>query len=232
MACSFPSSGTSPFCVAKKMRNSMQRDIFPSKNLGSFVTTSHDAETTLMAAANFHKNQACVEEYASISKYQQECISMLADLWRRRPSDNPFGTATTGSSEAVMLAGLAMKRACQEKNACFDRRLNVVVGSNAHACVFKFAAYFELETRVVPVTAGSNYVFDVRQLEGKLDRDTVGVFLTLGSTYTGHYDPILQVSKQLDDYEARTGISLPIHVDAASGGFVAPFTPGAEDLVW
>lgn len=104
---------------------------------------------------------------------------MLADLWRRQPIDNPFGTATTGSSEAVMLAGLAMKRACQERNACFDRRLNVVVGSNAHACVFKFAAYFELETRVVPVTAGSNYVFDAGELEGKLDRDTGTIALCL-----------------------------------------------------
>lgn len=97
---------------------------------------------------------------------------MIADLWGGQPGDNPIGTATTGSSEAVMLAGLAMKRACQERNKCYNRRLNVVVGSNAHACVFKFAAYFELDTRVVPVTAGSNYVFDVRQLEDRLDHDT------------------------------------------------------------
>lgn len=97
---------------------------------------------------------------------------MLADLWGQQGSDAPSGASTTGSSEAVMLAGLAMKRAWQERNSCYDRPLNIVVGSNAHACVFKFADYFGVETRVVPVTAGSNYVFDPQQLEHKVDCQT------------------------------------------------------------
>ncbi|KAF9883256.1 hypothetical protein FE257_003812 [Aspergillus nanangensis] len=185
----------------------------------------------MVAASNLQKNQACVEEYSTVTRYREKCISFLSNLWGN-PSEEPLGSATSGSSEAIMLAGLAMKRSWQERNGCFDRRLNVIIGSNAHACVFKFAAYFEVEPRIVPVTEKSNYVFDVDYLEETLDCQTIGVFLTLGSTFTGHYDPVAVVAGHLDDHEARTGNNIPIHVDAASGGFVAPFAPGREHIVW
>jgi glutamate decarboxylase len=57
-----------------------------------------------------------------------------------------------------------------------------------------------------------------------IDENTIGIFVILGSTYTGHYEPVEEISNILDEYEAKTGVDIPIHVDAASGGFVAPFT--------
>ncbi|MDE4967946.1 pyridoxal-dependent decarboxylase, partial [Francisella tularensis] len=57
----------------------------------------------------------------------------------------------------------------------------------------------------------------------RFDENTIGVVPTLGVTYTGQYEPVEQVSKALDDFERQTGVYIPVHVDSASGGFMAPF---------
>lgn len=189
---------------------------------------------------------------SSQHSFREKCVSMLANLWNA-PSGF-FGAATTGSSEAVLLGGLAMKRQWQLQHPChLNSRPNVIIGANAHICVTKVANYFDVEARIVPVSKKSGYSFDLEGLEDRLDENTsmnshlkvsfffvvyadfltiVGVFLTLGSTYTGHYDPIQQVSRVLDEYEHQTGNNIPIHVDAASGGFIAPFTPSNTNFIW
>ncbi|PLB51452.1 PLP-dependent transferase [Aspergillus steynii IBT 23096] len=170
--------------------------------------------------------------HRNLGRYRNKCISILADLWNKAENESPVGAATTGSSEAILLAGLAMKRAWQQKAPTDGKKPNVVVGSNAHACVFKFAAYFDVEARVISVNAASQFVVGKNQVAEVLDQDTVGVFLTLGSTYTGHFDPIMDVASELEIFERRTGHFIPIHIDAASGGFVAPFDPACEGLIY
>ena len=98
------------------------------------------------------------------------------------------------------------------------------MGANAQVALEKFARYFEVEARILPVTSSSSYRLDPSLVAAALDENTIGVFVILGSTYTGHYEPVEEISKILDEYEERTGVDIPIHVDAASGGFVAPFT--------
>ncbi|EPS26248.1 hypothetical protein PDE_01184 [Penicillium oxalicum 114-2] len=154
-------------------------------------------------------------------------------MWNAPSADSAWGIATTGSSEAVLLAGLAFKHRWLLMHTYQPQtNMNVIIGDNAHLCVRKFADYFDVEARAVPVNEQSGFVFDVDQLRDKLDRNTIGVFLTLGSTYTGHFDPVERVCKILDEFELQTGHNIPVHVDAASGGFIAPFTSGNERFLW
>jgi len=64
----------------------------------------------------------------------------------------------------------------------------------------------------------------------RCDENTIGVVPTLGVTFTGQFEPVHALSYALDQYQEATGLDVPIHVDGASGGFLAPFCmPG---LVW
>ncbi|CAG8268763.1 unnamed protein product [Penicillium salamii] len=232
LSTSIPHKGASMDSVEAMIHKQMAGDVPPSRDLGRFTTTKHDNTATRLFNVGNARNQACIEEYPSIASFQTECVSIIAGLWNA-PSTGFMGTATTGSSEAVLLGGLTMKRQWQIKqpdvlNSC----PNVIIGANAHICVNKFAGYFNVEARIVPVSESTGFAVDAEALRDMLDENTVGVFLTLGSTYTGHYDPIQRIANILDDYESRTGHDIPIHVDAASGGFVAPFTPSNETFIW
>jgi len=122
---------------------------------------------------------------------------------------------------------LAMKRRWQEKRTKEGKdtsKPNIVMGANAQVALEKFARYFEVEARILPVSAKSQYRLDPELVKQNIDENTIGVFVILGSTYTGHYEPVEEISKILDDFEAKTGNDIPIHVDGASGAFVAPFT--------
>ena len=155
------------------------------------------------------------------------CVSIISHLWGVQKGETAVGTATTGSSEAIHLGGLAMKRRWQErreKQGKDKSKPNILMGTNAQVALEKFARYFEVEARILDVSENSNYRLDPELVRKNIDENTIGVFVILGSTYTGHYEPVEEISKILDEFEARTGNDIPIHVDAASGGFVAPFT--------
>lgn len=157
----------------------------------------------------------------------ERCISILAHLWGVQKGERAIGSATTGSSEAIHLGGLAMKRRWQEKRTAAGKdtsKPNIVMGANAQVALEKFSRYFEVEARILPVSHKSNYRLDPELVKDNIDENTIGIFVILGSTYTGHYEPIEEISNILDEYEKKTGVDIPIHVDAASGGFIAPFT--------
>lgn len=156
-------------------------------------------------------------------------------MWSAQKGEKAIGTATTGSSEAIHLGGLAMKRRWQEKRMADGKdtsKPNVIMGSNAQVAIEKFARYFECEERILPVSKKSQYRLDPDLVRENIDENTIGVFVILGSTYTGHYEPVQEISDILDEYEARTGHNIPIHVDAASGGFIAPFTHAKAGFKW
>ncbi|KAA1112493.1 hypothetical protein PGTUg99_020065 [Puccinia graminis f. sp. tritici] len=151
------------------------------------------------------------------------------------PYSSRYGTATTGSSEAIQLGGLAMKKIWQAKRKAAGKSIhepgpNIVMGANAQVALEKFARYFDVEMRLVPVSEKTNYCLDPIKAMEYVDENTIGVFVILGSTYTGHFEPVKPLSDLLDAYEAKTGISVPIHVDGASGAFIAPFV--YPDLPW
>lgn len=167
------------------------------------------------------------DEYPAMMAIHARCVSIISHLWGVQKGETAIGSATTGSSEAIHLGGLAMKRRWQEKRDAEGKdksKPNIIMGANAQVALEKFARYFEVEARILDVSEKSHYRLDPELVKENIDENTIGVFVILGSTYTGHYEPVEEISKVLDEFEKETGHDIPIHVDAASGGFIAPFT--------
>jgi glutamate decarboxylase len=186
-----------------------------------------DTHAEQLMFENISKNMSDADEYPAMMQIHARCVSIIANLWGAKREEKAIGSATTGSSEAIHLGGLAMKRRWQEKRTAAGKdtsKPNIIMGSNAQVALEKFARYFEVEARILPVSEKSQYRLDPELVKQNIDENTIGVFVILGSTYTGHYEPVEEISKILDDFEAKTGNDIPIHVDGASGGFVAPFT--------
>jgi len=175
------------------------------------------------------------DEYPAMMDIHARCISMLGSLWGVQKGEKAVGSATTGSSEAIHLGGLAMKQLWKEKRQAAGKdtsKPNIIMGSNAQVALEKFARYFDVEARILPVSKASRYVLDPALVRKNVDENTIGVYVILGSTYTGHYEDVQAVSDVLDDYEKESGNYIPIHVDGASGAFVAPFTYAGAGKKW
>lgn len=177
------------------------------------------------------KNIVDKDEYPQIAEIESRCVHMLADLWNSPDGVNTVGTSTTGSSEAAMLGGLAMLRRWEAKRKAEGKpydKPNLVTGP-VQICWHKFTRYWNIEHREIPMEDPRLIMTPEVALE-RCDENTIGVVPTLGVTFTGEYEPVEAVSKALDKLQADTGIDIPIHVDGASGGFLAPFcTP---EVVW
>ncbi|KAI9670884.1 MAG: hypothetical protein M1817_003769 [Caeruleum heppii] len=192
-----------------------------------FVGTYMEEQAEKLMLENIAKNMSDVDEYPAMMDMHARCISIIANLWGAQTGEKAIGSATTGSSEAIHLGGLAMKRRWQEKRRAQAKdtlKPNIIMGANAQVALEKFARYFEVEARILPVSKKSQYRLDPDLVAQNIDENTIGVFVILGSTYTGHYEPVEEISRILDAYESDAGVDIPIHVDGASGAFVAPFT--------
>ncbi|TQJ51496.1 glutamate decarboxylase [Phycicoccus sp. SLBN-51] len=201
-------------------------------NLATFVTTWMDEEADRLYAATFDKNMIDKDEYPQTAEIESRCVTMLAELWHAPYGAEAVGTSTTGSSEGCMLAGLALKRRWQQARRQAGRptdRPNIVMGANVQVVWEKFANYWEVEPRYVPCE-GNVFHLTADRLLDHVDENTIGVVAVLGSTMDGSYEPVLEICEELDRYEASSGVSVPVHVDAASGGFVAPFLQ--PELPW
>ncbi|KAA8569567.1 hypothetical protein EYC84_001180 [Monilinia fructicola] len=222
-----PKDGAPADAVHQMLKDELDLDGRPNLNLASFVGTYMETHAEQLMFENISKNMSDADEYPAMMQMHSRCVSIIANLWGAQKGEKAIGSATTGSSEAIHLGGLAMKRRWQEKREAEGKdksKPNIIMGSNAQVALEKFARYFEVEARILPVSEKSNYRLDPELVKENIDENTIGIFVILGSTYTGHYEPVEEISKILDDYEAKTGVDIPIHVDAASGGFVAPFT--------
>ena len=201
-------------------------------NLATFVTTWMDEEADKLYAATVDKNMIDKDEYPQTADIEARCVRMLGDLWHAPHAAESVGTSTTGSSEGCMLAGLALKRRWQQARAAAGLstdRPNIVMGGNVQVVWEKFANYWEVEPRYVPLEGDVFHLTADRLLE-HVDERTIGVVAVLGSTMDGSYEPVQEICAALDSYQADSGVSVPVHVDAASGGFIAPFIQPA--LVW
>ncbi|ADU00909.1 glutamate decarboxylase [Mycolicibacterium gilvum] len=209
-------------------------------NLATFVTTWMDPEAGQLMSETFDKNMIDKDEYPVTAAIEQRCVCMVADLFHAENlrDDDPstaIGVSTVGSSEAVMLAGLAMKWRWRDKFAGKDgdgwkgRTPNLVMGSNVQVVWEKFCRYFDVEARYLPMEKG-RYVITPEQVLDAVDEDTIGVVAILGTTFTGELEPVAEICAALDALAAGGGCDVPVHVDAASGGFVVPFLNPL--LVW
>ncbi len=201
-------------------------------NLATFVTTWMEPEAVRLLTESLDKNMIDKDEYPQTAEIEMRCVNILADLWHAPDQVTATGCSTTGSSEAAMLGGLALKRRWQHRRRAEGKptdRPNLVMGVNVQVCWEKFANYWDVEMRLVPME-GDRLHLGAAEAVALCDENTIGVVAILGSTFDGSYEPVAEICAALDDFQVRTGIDVPVHVDGASGGFVAPFLD--PDLVW
>ncbi|WP_116209942.1 glutamate decarboxylase [Streptomyces olivoreticuli] len=201
-------------------------------NLATFVSTWAEPQAHRLMAECADKNMIDKDEYPQTAELETRCVHMLARLWHAEDPREAVGCSTTGSSEAAMLGGLALKRRWQHRRRAEGRpadRPNLVMGVNVQVCWEKFADYFEVEPRYVPME-GNRYHLSPEAAAGLCDENTIGVVSVLGSTFDGSYEPVAAIAAALDDLQDRTGVDVPIHVDGASGAMIAPFLD--QELEW
>ncbi|SRR6266700_8169728 len=227
-----PDGPIPPTAAYQLIHDELMLDGNAKLNLATFVTTSMEVQAQVLMTECLDKNMIDKDEYPQTAELERRCVAILADLWHAPDPDNAIGCSTTGSSEACMLAGMALKRRWMKRNA--DRyaagaRPNLVTGINVQVCWEKFCNFWEVEPRLAPM-AGDRFHLDAEQAAALCDEDTIGVVAVLGSTFDGSYEPVAEICAVLDDLAERTGVDVPVHVDGASGGMVAPFLD--PDLAW
>jgi glutamate decarboxylase len=199
-------------------------------NLATFVTTFMEPQADRLMAECADKNMIDKDEYPQTAELEQRCVAIIADLWNAPDPAEVIGCSTTGSSEACMLGGMALKRRWSKRQpAGSTAKPNLVMGINTQVCWEKFCNYWEVEARVVPME-GDRFHLTGPEAVALCDENTIGVVAILGSTFDGSYEPVREIATALDDLQTRTGIDVPIHVDGASGGMIAPFLD--SDLEW
>src|SRR4051794_14409081 len=201
-------------------------------NLATFVTTWMPPNAAALMAATADKNMIDKDEYPQTAEIESRCVRILSDLWHGPEGDESTGTSTTGSSEAAMLGGLALKWRWRERMRAAGKPTdspNLVMGVNVQVCWDKFCRYWDVEPRLVPME-GERFHLTAEEAVKYCDENTIGVVAILGSTFDGSYEPVKEISEALDNLAASGGPDVPMHVDAASGGFIAPFVQ--PELEW
>jgi glutamate decarboxylase len=233
-----PERGMLPDTALQTVRDELILDGNARLNLATFVTTWMEPQARQLMTDCFDKNMIDKDEYPQTAELERRCVNILASLWHapdaRAGEDGPSGAvgcSTTGSSEACMLGGMALLwrwRARRQAAGQAAGAPNLVMGSNVQVCWDKFCRYWQVEPRLVPMAPGRLHLTGP-EAAARCDENTIGVVAVLGSTMDGSYEPVLQISAELDRLQAARGLDIPMHVDGASGGFVAPFLhPGLE----
>ncbi|MCM3923063.1 glutamate decarboxylase [Frankia sp. AiPs1] len=227
-----PQESISPETAYQIVHDELMLDGNARLNLATFVTTWMDPQADRLMAECAPKNMIDKDEYPQTAELEKRCVNILADLWHAPDSEHAVGCSTTGSSEACMLAGLALLRCWRARRQAAGApadRPNLVMGANVQVCWDKFARYWDVEPRLVPMAPGRTHL-TADEAAARCDENTIGVVAILGSTFDGSYEPVAEIAAALDQLAAGGGPDVPVHVDGASGGFVAPFCD--PELIW
>ncbi len=228
---SLPTQSHPASVVAQLIRDELLLDGNAKQNLATFCSTWMEDEVHEIMDICVDKNMIDKDEYPQTAEIESRCVHILAKLWNSPEASTTLGCSTTGSSEAAMLGGLAMKwrwRKLREAQGLDTSKPNFVCGP-VQICWHKFARYFDVELREVPLD-DDEVGMNPDKLKEYVDENTIGVVATLGVTYTCVYEPVETICQVLDAIEKAQGWDIPVHVDGASGAFIAPFVQPA--LIW
>ncbi len=225
-------SGMPANAAYQLIHDELNLDGNPDLNLATFVTTWMEPEANQLIMENVHKNFIDHDEYQQTAMIEKRVVNMLARLFRVPEENNFVGVSTIGSSEAILLSLLAHKWTWKKRRKAegksFDRP-NIVFGADVHVVWEKFARYFDVEARIVPMDL-EKFIIDMDKMSKMIDENTICIGTVLGTTFTGQCDPIKEINDLLLHIKKDKGWDIPIHVDGASGGFIAPFV--YPDLEW
>lgn len=204
-------------------------------NLATFVSTWMDDYARKIMTENMDKNMIDKTEYPQTAEIERRCVNILAKLWNSpeaNEKDYCMGTSTVGSSEACMLGGISALKRWQKrrraKGLSVDKP-NFVISSCFQVVWEKFAVYWDVELRAVPVTADKITLSPV-DFKDYCDENTICVVPILGVTLTGLNDDVKAINDALEKFNAEHDLEISIHVDAATGGFILPFVN--PESVW
>ena len=227
-----PAQGVSAEAAYRLVHDELNLDGNPALNLASFVTPWMEPLADKLAAETLGKNMIDQDEYPQTEAIHERVVTMIGRLFNAPHDAESVGTATIGSSEAIMLAMLAHRQSWRGRRRAAGEptdRPNLVIGADVHTCWEKFTRYFDVEARVVPMTEGA-YTLSAADVAANVDERTIAVGALLCTTFTGQIDELAEIDALLQRLRADNGWHVPLHVDAASGGFLAPFT--RPDLAW
>jgi glutamate decarboxylase len=202
----------------------------------------YEKEEEDVAALGSTVNIADASVYPSSIFIHDRVVDWIARLWHcpepkavmdlTAQQPNHFsGSGTVGSTEACLLAGLAHKFRWRRWYATYHNmtdeqvlgvRPNLIISSVFQAAWEKFFRYFDVEPRFVKPSI-KNFQIIPEDIYDLCDDKTLAVVGILGNHYNGAYDPIHEMDKVIAKINKEKGFQIGIHVDAASGGFVAPF---------
>jgi len=220
-----PDTGMEPRSAYHFIHNELQTQGNPTLNMASFVTTVMDDECDRLISENLGVNFIDTEVYRCNLEIQNRCVKILSDLCGAPDIEKVWGTECVGSSEALILAMLTHKRNWQEKRKAEGKpydKPNIVMGNDVHLTWIKGALYLDIEQRLIPLHP-ERFTITAEEVVQKIDENTICVVGVLGTSYTFDYDPIKDINDSLVRYKKETGIDIPLHVDGASGAFIAPF---------
>jgi glutamate decarboxylase len=220
-----PKNGMPHDAAYRLIHDELVLDGNPSLNLASFVTTWMEEGANKLIAENINKNFIDHDEYPKTAELENRVVNMLARLFNAPENAKSAGVSTIGSSEAIMLGLLAHKWAWKNRMKAKKKpynKPNIVMGADVHVCWEKFAKYFDVEQRLVPMEKG-DYILTAKKVAENIDENTICVGAILGTTFTGQADEIQKINELLIKVKKTKGWDIPIHVDGASGGFIAPF---------
>ncbi len=226
-----PPEGLRPDVAFQLCADELMLDGNARQNLATFCQTWFDEGIHKLMDLSIDKNIIDKDEYPATAEIESRCVHLLAHLWNSPTAGTTIGCSTTGSSEAAMLGGLALKWKWRERQAAAGKptdKPNLVTGP-VQVCWHKFARYFDVELREVPLER-DRLVMTPEEVLKRVDENTIGVVPTFGVTFTCQYEPVAEIAAALDEYQRETGIDVPIHVDAASGAFLAPFVQ--PEIIW
>lgn len=221
-----PQEPTMPEIAYQMVHDETYPQTQPRLNLATFVTTYMDDYATKLMNEAINVNYIDETEYPRVAVMAGRCINIMANLWNT-PEKNEWksGAVAIGSSEACMLGGVAAwlrwRKRRQMAGKPFDKP-NFVMSSGLQIVWDKFAKLWQIELRVVPLTLGKT-TLDPQDALAMCDENTICIVPIQGVTWTGLNDDVEALDKALDVYNAKTGYDIPIHVDAASGGYILPF---------
>ncbi|WP_223791773.1 glutamate decarboxylase [Methanobacterium spitsbergense] len=227
-----PKTGMPARAAYQIIHDELNLDGNPSLNLASFVTTWMEPEADLLIMESIGKNYVDNDEYPQTEVIQDRVVNMLARLFNAPNDCKSVGSATIGSSESIMLGLLAHKWTWKKRREAEGKSVdkpNIVMGADVHTVWEKFARYFDVELKLIPLREDI-YTITAEDVVAEIDENTIAVGAVVGTTFTGQMDPIEEINTALLEIKKTKGWDIPIHVDGASGGFILPFL--IPDLQW
>ena len=221
-----PEKSTTPEIAYRMVKDETYAQTQPRLNLATFVTTYMDDHATRLMNEAIAVNYIDQTEYPRVAVITSRCINIIANLWNSpEEGESKTGAVGIGSSEACMLGGVAAwlrwRKRRMDEGKPYDKP-NLVMSTGMQVVWEKFCQLWQIELRQVPLTR-EHRTLSAKEALKLCDENTICIVPIAGVTWTGLNDDIATLDHELDAYNKMTGYDIPIHVDAASGGFILPF---------